>query len=205
MFQLHKDKYADASFYTRLTLIEKEFPGAAILLHKHGVVPKVKMNPTNYICRTMDLYLESCLWVKNVDLRPIPLYSHSHIFWKCASPRDDEERPCKVLWKTHPRTQVNELSLFISYKRSLIYCPRKSLDIWYTSQSSSKIPVLLTWKSPVFNCLSHSYFKAFQDLWTNERLLNVIEQFIGPEIAGHPVWNLRTKVSRNQLQCTTSI
>ena len=25
--------------------------------------------------------------------------------------------------------------------------------------------------------------------------LNVIEQFIGAEIAGHPVWNLRTKVS----------
>lgn len=73
-----KDKYADASFYTRLTLIEKEFPGAAVLLHKHGVMPK-----------------------------------------------------------------------------------------------------------------------AFQDLWTNERLLNVIEQFIGPEIAGHPVWNLRTKTPKN--------
>ena len=36
--------------------------------------------------------------------------------------------------------------------------------------------------------------QAFQDLWMNERLLNVIEQFIGPEIGGHPVWNLRTKV-----------
>ena len=70
MFQLHEDKCADASFYTRLTLIEKEFPGAAVLLHKHGVMPKVKMNPTNYICRTMDIYLESCLWVKNVDLTP---------------------------------------------------------------------------------------------------------------------------------------
>ena len=34
---------------------------------------------------------------------------------------------------------------------------------------------------------------AFRNLWTNERLLNVVEQFIGPEIAGHPVWNLRTK------------
>ena len=39
--------------------------------------------------------------------------------------------------------------------------------------------------------------QAFQDLWANERLLNVIEQFIGPDIAGHPVWNLRTKVSEN--------
>lgn len=48
--------------------------------------------------------------------------------------------------------------------------------------------------------VSHIHSKAFQDLWTNERLLNVIEQFIGPEIAGHPVWNLRTKVRSNQLQ-----
>lgn len=196
MFQLHKDKYADASFYTRLTLIEKEFPGAAILLHKHGVVPKVFVGPQIYIPRIIPMGQK--LW-------PQTYLSHSHIFWKCASPRDDGERPYKVLWKTHPRTQVNELSLFISYKRSLIYCPRKSLDIWYTLQSSSKILVLLTWKSHVLNCLSHSCFKAFQDLWTNERLLNVIEQFIGPEIAGHPVWNLRTKVTRNPLQCTTSI
>ena len=36
--------------------------------------------------------------------------------------------------------------------------------------------------------------KAFQDLWSDERLLNVAEQIVGPEIAGHPVWNLRTKV-----------
>ena len=40
------------------------------------------------------------------------------------------------------------------------------------------------------------YFHVFNvqeiaDLWTNERLLNVVEQFIGPEIAGHPVWNIR--------------
>jgi hypothetical protein len=37
--------------------------------------------------------------------------------------------------------------------------------------------------------------KEIADLWTNERLLNVVEQFIGPEIAGHPVWNIRSKVS----------
>jgi len=36
--------------------------------------------------------------------------------------------------------------------------------------------------------------KAFQQLWSDEKLLNVAEQIIGPEIAGHPVWNLRTKV-----------
>ncbi|XP_052220569.1 probable alpha-ketoglutarate-dependent hypophosphite dioxygenase [Dreissena polymorpha] len=35
--------------------------------------------------------------------------------------------------------------------------------------------------------------KAFRDLWCSERLLNLIEQLIGPDIAGHPVWNMRTK------------
>ena len=35
------DKHKDASFYERLILIEKQFPGAAVLLHKHGVMPKV--------------------------------------------------------------------------------------------------------------------------------------------------------------------
>eukprot|EP00058_Branchiostoma_floridae_P017594 XP_002603083.1 hypothetical protein BRAFLDRAFT_63284 [Branchiostoma floridae] len=40
--------------------------------------------------------------------------------------------------------------------------------------------------------------QAFRDLWTNERLLNAVEQFVGPNIAGHPVWNLRTKTPSNE-------
>ena len=39
---------------------------------------------------------------------------------------------------------------------------------------------------------------AFQQLWGNDRLLNVVEQLIGPDIAGHPVWNLRTKTPFNE-------
>ena len=39
---------------------------------------------------------------------------------------------------------------------------------------------------------------SFRNLWSNERLLNIVEQFIGPEIAGHPVWNLRTKTPANE-------
>lgn len=35
------DKHEDASFSDRLTLLEKEFPGAAILCHKIGLMPKV--------------------------------------------------------------------------------------------------------------------------------------------------------------------
>jgi hypothetical protein len=31
-----------------------------------------------------------------------------------------------------------------------------------------------------------------------KNLLNVVEQLIGPEIAGHPVWNLRTKTPQNE-------
>lgn len=35
---------------------------------------------------------------------------------------------------------------------------------------------------------------AFQDLWSQQHMLDVAQQLIGPKIAGHPVWNLRTKV-----------
>ena len=37
------------------------------------------------------------------------------------------------------------------------------------------------------------------DLWASDELLNVIQQILGPEIAGHPVWNLRTKTPLNRL------
>ncbi|XP_071801414.1 uncharacterized protein [Asterias amurensis] len=40
--------------------------------------------------------------------------------------------------------------------------------------------------------------QSFRDLWANGRLLNVIEQLIGPDIAGHPVWNLRVKTPRHE-------
>ncbi|XP_060065780.1 uncharacterized protein LOC132546102 [Ylistrum balloti] len=39
--------------------------------------------------------------------------------------------------------------------------------------------------------------KAFCDVWSNERMLNVVEQLLGPDIAGHPVWNLRTKTPKS--------
>ena len=35
------DKHKDASFYERLILLEKQFPGATVLMHKNGVLPKV--------------------------------------------------------------------------------------------------------------------------------------------------------------------
>eukprot|EP00042_Codosiga_hollandica_P030584 m.178680 g.178680 ORF g.178680 m.178680 type:complete len:365 (+) comp53396_c0_seq1:3-1097(+) len=42
---------------------------------------------------------------------------------------------------------------------------------------------------------------AFQRLWSHPKLLDVARQLIGPDIAGHPVWNLRTKTPR-QSQAT---
>lgn len=41
--------------------------------------------------------------------------------------------------------------------------------------------------------------EAYQKLWTNTKMLNVMEQLIGPDvdIAGHPVWNLRPKTPQN--------
>jgi len=37
------------------------------------------------------------------------------------------------------------------------------------------------------------------DLWGSKSLLDVVEQILGPEIAGHPVWNLRSKTPLNPL------
>ncbi len=37
------------------------------------------------------------------------------------------------------------------------------------------------------------------DLWGSKPLLDVIEQILGPEIVGHPVWNLRSKTPLNPL------
>ncbi|CAD5114326.1 DgyrCDS3464 [Dimorphilus gyrociliatus] len=40
--------------------------------------------------------------------------------------------------------------------------------------------------------------QALRLLWTNEKLLNVVEQIVGPDIQGHPVWALRTKTPQNE-------
>ena len=41
--------------------------------------------------------------------------------------------------------------------------------------------------------------QAFRDVWSNERLLNLVEQLLGSsDIVGHPVWNLRTKTPQNE-------
>lgn len=43
------------------------------------------------------------------------------------------------------------------------------------------------------------YFdKAMKDIWTNERLLNVVEQLIGPNIAGNCVYNIRSKLPNHE-------
>jgi len=41
--------------------------------------------------------------------------------------------------------------------------------------------------------------KAFSDVWSSKKLLDIIEQILGPEIVGHPVWNLRSKTPHNPL------
>ncbi|XP_014791187.1 uncharacterized protein LOC106884357 isoform X1 [Octopus bimaculoides] len=46
---------------------------------------------------------------------------------------------------------------------------------------------------------SQKLTKSFQNLWSNERLLNIAEQILGPEISGHPVWNLRPKIPNSKI------
>jgi hypothetical protein len=40
---------------------------------------------------------------------------------------------------------------------------------------------------------------ALAALWSHPRLLDIMEQLLGPEVAGHPVWNLRCKTPLNPL------
>jgi hypothetical protein len=40
---------------------------------------------------------------------------------------------------------------------------------------------------------------AVANLWATPRLLDIAEQILGPEVAGHPVWNLRSKTPNNPL------
>ncbi|XP_050412522.2 phytanoyl-CoA dioxygenase, peroxisomal [Patella vulgata] len=40
--------------------------------------------------------------------------------------------------------------------------------------------------------------KSFRDIWSNDRMLNLLEQILGPDVAGHPTWNLRTKTPKSE-------
>lgn len=38
---------------------------------------------------------------------------------------------------------------------------------------------------------------AYRQLWSCDKFLNMAEQVLGPDVAGHPVWNLRVKTPKN--------
>ncbi|KAL5008444.1 hypothetical protein ScPMuIL_014025 [Solemya velum] len=40
--------------------------------------------------------------------------------------------------------------------------------------------------------------QAFRDLWSNDKLLNAVEQLLGPDIAANPIWNTRPKAPGNK-------
>ena len=37
------------------------------------------------------------------------------------------------------------------------------------------------------------------ELWSCDKLLDIVEQVIGPDIEGYPIWNVRSKVPNNAL------
>ena len=90
-------------------------------------------------------------------------------------------------------------SIFISFKQFELshLCDNKIL-VPSKKPNGHSIRNLL-----IYKVLLSVYFltvlQAFKDIWTNERLLNLVEQIIGPDIAGNPVWNLRTKVPQNEI------
>ncbi|XP_059145123.1 phytanoyl-CoA dioxygenase domain-containing protein 1-like isoform X2 [Physella acuta] len=71
----------------------------------------------------------------------------------------------------------------------------------YKEQGLFQRLIYLEKEFPGANIILHkqgTLTEAFQNVWSNERLLNVVEQLVGPEIMGHPVWNLRTKTPQNE-------
>ena len=40
---------------------------------------------------------------------------------------------------------------------------------------------------------------GLRQLWSSPKLLDVVEALIGPDIAGHPIWNIRSKTPRTTL------
>jgi len=40
--------------------------------------------------------------------------------------------------------------------------------------------------------------RGLQDVWSYPKLLNIVEQLVGPNIIGHTVWNLRVKLPDNE-------
>lgn len=95
------------------------------------------------------------------------------------------------------REAINELVEQLAQK---LFKAGKIKDL-YTSYGFFERLIKIEEDFPGANVLLHKYGKlpqAFKNLWANERLLNVVEQLIGPDIAGHPVWNLRTKTPQNE-------
>ena len=56
--------------------------------------------------------------------------------------------------------------------------------------------------SPQCILITHYYVfsgvQEFQRVWNNEKLVDAAAQFIGGDIAGHPVWNLRSKTPHTE-------
>ena len=40
---------------------------------------------------------------------------------------------------------------------------------------------------------------GLRELWSSPKLLDIVEELIGPDIAGHPIWNIRSKTPRTTL------
>ena len=42
--------------------------------------------------------------------------------------------------------------------------------------------------------------EGVQDVWCYPKLLNIVEQLVGPDIIGHVIWNIRVKLPRNETE-----
>ncbi|KAL5009282.1 hypothetical protein ScPMuIL_014863 [Solemya velum] len=101
----------------------------------------------------------------------------------------EELDPCK--------TSINSLVDFLAEK---LYRGGKIKNL-YSEHGYEDRLTKLEEEFPGANVLLHKLGRlpqSFRNVWANERMLNVVEQLIGPNIAASPVWNLRTKTPTNE-------
>eukprot|EP00794_Sanderia_malayensis_P012087 gene12087-13333_t len=97
------------------------------------------------------------------------------------------------------------MSLWITCSK--LYNAGKIKDKYEKASFNERLILLeKEWKgSPVLLHKRGYLPEGFKHVWSHEKLLNIVEQIIGPDISGHPVWNLRTKKEqKNKMASMTS-
>ncbi|XP_021359944.1 uncharacterized protein LOC110454642 isoform X2 [Mizuhopecten yessoensis] len=95
---------------------------------------------------------------------------------------------------------LRDFEILVENLAQKLYKGGKIKDLYEESDVYTRL-IKLNEEFPGAAVLLHKIGKlpqSLRNLWGNERLLNVVEQVLGPDISGMPNWNLRTKTPYNE-------